>query len=95
MKGQWYLLAGLIFAIVIAIFAVLNVSPVEVNFLFGTAEWPLVLVILLSTLMGGVIAGSLAIYQIMKLKKQLKKVQIIREQQKTDEPTTTKEHKQK
>mgnify|MGYP005751258681 CR=1 FL=1 len=85
MKGQWYLLAGIVFAIIIAIFAVLNVSPVEVNFLFGTAHWPLVLVILFSTLMGGVIAGSLAIYQIVVLKKQLKKVQAVNGENKLSE----------
>ncbi len=71
MKTQWYLLAGVLFTIVIAIFAVLNVAPVEVNFLFGTAEWPLVLVILFSTLMGIVIAGSIGIYQVMMVKRRL------------------------
>ncbi|WP_096153229.1 MULTISPECIES: LapA family protein [Bacillus] len=70
MRAQWYILAGLIFAIIIAIFAVLNVALVEVNYLFGKAEWPLVLVILFSTLMGGVIAGTFAIYQMMKIKKE-------------------------
>jgi len=71
MKTQWYLLAGVLFTIVVAIFAVLNVAPVEVNYLFGTAEWPLVLVILFSTLMGIVIAGSIGIYQVMKVKRQM------------------------
>lgn len=71
MKTQWYLLAGVLFTIVVAIFAVLNVVPVEVNYLFGTAEWPLVLVILFSTLMGIVIAGSIGIYQVMKVKRQM------------------------
>jgi uncharacterized integral membrane protein len=71
MKSQWYLLAGVIFTIIVSIFAVLNVAPVEVNFLFGTAEWPLVLVILFSTLMGIVIAGSIGIYQIIMLKRKL------------------------
>lgn len=71
MKTQWYLLAGVLFTIVVAIFAVLNVAPVEVNYLFGTAEWPLVLVILFSTLMGIVIAGSIGIYQVIKVKRQM------------------------
>ncbi|UAL46298.1 lipopolysaccharide assembly LapA domain-containing protein [Sutcliffiella horikoshii] len=71
MKTQWYLLAGVLFTIVVAIFAVLNVAPVEVNYLFGTAEWPLVLVILFSTLMGIVIAGSIGIYQVVKVKRQM------------------------
>jgi uncharacterized integral membrane protein len=71
MKTQWYLLAGVLFTIVVAVFAVLNVAPVEVNFLFGTAEWPLVLVILFSTLMGIVIAGSIGIYQVVMVKRKL------------------------
>lgn len=71
MKTQWYLLAGVLFTIVVAIFAVLNVAPVEVNYLFGTAEWPLVLVILFSTLMGIVIAGSIGIYQVVMVKRRL------------------------
>ncbi|WP_404428827.1 lipopolysaccharide assembly LapA domain-containing protein [Sutcliffiella horikoshii] len=71
MKTQWYLLAGVLFTIVVAIFAVLNVAPVEVNYLFGTAEWPLVLVILFSTLMGIVIAGSIGTYQVVKVKRQM------------------------
>ncbi|CAG9619462.1 LapA family protein [Sutcliffiella rhizosphaerae] len=65
MKTQWYLLAGILFTIFVSVFAVLNVAPVEVNFLFGTAEWPLVLVILFSTLMGIIIAGSIGIYQVV------------------------------
>ncbi|WP_223702868.1 LapA family protein [Sutcliffiella deserti] len=71
MKSQWYLLAGFIFTIIIAIFAVLNVAPVEVNFFFGTGEWPLVLVILFSTLMGIVIAGSIGVYQVVLLKRKM------------------------
>jgi uncharacterized integral membrane protein len=71
MKSQWYLLAGFIFTIIIAIFAVLNVAPVEVNYLFGTAEWPLVLVILFSALMGIIIAGSIGVYQVIKLKRKM------------------------
>ncbi|WP_078379562.1 LapA family protein [Sutcliffiella halmapala] len=71
MKTQWYLLAGVVFTIIVSIFAVLNVAPVEVNFLFGTAEWPLVLVILFSTLMGIVIAGSIGIYQVVIVKRKM------------------------
>lgn len=71
MKSHWYLLAGFIFTIIVAIFAVLNVAPVEVNYLFGTAEWPLVLIILFSALMGIVIAGSIGVYQVIKLKRKM------------------------
>ncbi|ADU29768.1 LapA family protein [Evansella cellulosilytica] len=72
MRGQWTLIVGIIIAIVIATFAVINVDPVEVNYLFGQNEWPLVLVILGSVLMGGIIVGSVGIYKIYRLQMEIK-----------------------
>ncbi|PAQ16381.1 hypothetical protein CD798_01950 [Bacillaceae bacterium SAOS 7] len=72
MKGQFNLLLGVVFALIISIFAVINVAPVTVNYLFGQAEWPLVLVILFSVLMGGVISASLSVFRTMGLKRQNK-----------------------
>ncbi len=56
-KVQWQVIAGIILALIIAIFAVINVDPVEVNFLFAQAEWPLILIIL-----GSVLCGCLIIF---------------------------------
>ncbi|MEC1242199.1 DUF1049 domain-containing protein, partial [Bacillus paralicheniformis] len=42
MNKQWTLIAALIFTLIVAVFAVINVEPVKVDFLFGTAEWPLI-----------------------------------------------------
>lgn len=53
-------------------FAVINVRAVEVDYLFGTAEWPLILVILGSVLMGALIVFSAGIFQVMKLKREIK-----------------------
>ncbi|GGC92650.1 hypothetical protein GCM10007216_24260 [Thalassobacillus devorans] len=75
MKGQYYWILALIFALLIAIFAVINVEPVEVNFMFGTAEWPLILVILISALLGGIVtaaAGSVRFYQLQREVKKLR-----------------------
>ncbi|TWM26487.1 Lipopolysaccharide assembly protein A [Bacillus paralicheniformis] len=72
MNKQWTLIAALIFTLIVAVFAVINVEPVKVDFLFGTAEWPLILVILVSVLMGALIIGSAGAFQIMRLKKELK-----------------------
>ncbi|KAA6448775.1 LapA family protein [Bacillus swezeyi] len=72
MNKQWTLISALIFTLIVAVFAVINVEPVKVDFLFGTAEWPLILVILVSVLMGALIIGSAGAFQIMKLKKELK-----------------------
>lgn len=74
MKGQWSLIIGFIVALIIAIFAVINIDPVTVNYMFGTAEWPLVLVILGSVVMGGCIVGSVGLYRMYKLNYEVKKL---------------------
>ena len=53
MKTQWIIISALLFALITAIFAVINVEPVEVNFGFVKTQTPLILVILASTLLGG------------------------------------------
>ncbi|WP_088035812.1 lipopolysaccharide assembly LapA domain-containing protein [Evansella clarkii] len=74
MKRQWAIITGIIIVLIIAIFAVINVDPVEVNYLFGRAEWPLVLVIISSVLMGGLITGSAAMYKLHKQKQEIKRL---------------------
>lgn len=63
MKFQWTWLLGILFAIIIAVFSVMNVEAVPVNYVFGTAEWPLVLVILCSALLGAAISGFVAMFR--------------------------------
>lgn len=46
MNAQVYVILAIIFVIIIAVFAVINVDPVAVNYLFWTQESPLILVIL-------------------------------------------------
>jgi putative membrane protein len=72
MKMQWSLIAGLIFALLTAVFAVINVDPVQVNFFFSVVSLPLILVILGCALIGGVIVGSYGIFRQYKLQKQIK-----------------------
>src|SRR5699024_2427260 len=63
------------FVIIVAVFAVTNVDAVEVNYLFWSAEAPLILIILFSVLMGGIITateGALKMYQLQREKKTLK-----------------------
>ncbi|WP_158737537.1 lipopolysaccharide assembly LapA domain-containing protein [Alteribacillus sp. YIM 98480] len=72
MRGQSALILGFIAALVIAVFAVINVDGVEVNYLFGSAEWPLILVILGSVVMGAVIVGSLGMIRVYRLQQELK-----------------------
>lgn len=75
MKGQWGLVVALVFALIIAVFSVVNVDPVQVNYVFGTAEWPLVLVILGSVLMGAILVLGFGMVKYYKLRRELKRLQ--------------------
>lgn len=72
MKAQWAILIGIVLAIVIAIFAVFNGEAVPVNYLFGEAQWPLILVILGSALIGALISGLFAMTRSFTLSRRVK-----------------------
>ncbi|MFB4166582.1 lipopolysaccharide assembly LapA domain-containing protein [Virgibacillus sp. JSM 102003] len=75
MRGQSYVILAIIFVIIVAIFAVINVDPVEVNYLFGTGEAPLILVILFSVLMGGIITAAVGLVKMIHLQREQKSLQ--------------------
>lgn len=75
MKAQWTFIFILIFALVTAIFAVINVEPVQVHLLFTETTIPLILVILSSTLLGGLIVGLIGISKQFKLKRTIKQLE--------------------
>lgn len=84
MKMQWSLILSLVFAIIIAVFAILNVESVQVNYLFGTAHLPLILVILFTAFLGAAISGFIAMFrsinanrQINELKKEMTAKEIV------------------
>lgn len=74
MKFQWTWVLGILFAIIISVFSVMNVDAVPVNYVFGTAEWPLVLVILFSALLGAAISGSIAMFRTLVGRHQVKEL---------------------
>ena len=74
MKIQWTLVVGLIFAIIIAIFATVNVDSVQVNYVFGEARWPLILIILGSVLIGFIISFCFSAFRMYGGKRQTKAV---------------------
>src|SRR5690625_1396275 len=74
MKGQIYVVLAIIILIIVAIFAVINVESVPVNYLFWTSNSPLILVILFSVLMGGLITAAVGSIKFMQLKKANKKI---------------------
>ncbi|PSL45111.1 putative integral membrane protein [Salsuginibacillus halophilus] len=70
MRGQWILLVSLLAVLLVAVFAVINVDTVEVNYLLGTAEWPLILVIVGSVLMGGLAVGAAGMLKVYRLQQE-------------------------
>jgi lipopolysaccharide assembly protein A len=72
MKIQWSLIMGIVFALIVSIFAVINVDAVTVDFLFTKTSLPLIIIIIGSVLMGGLIIGSVGLYRIYKLQKEVK-----------------------
>ena len=93
MKFQWNMLWGIIFALIVAVFAVINVEPVSVNYLFGEGEWPLILVILISVLLGGLIIGSAGIIRIYSLQRKIKTLE--KEKKALEQKTDDKKEKEK
>lgn len=75
MKGQWALLLALIFALIIAIFSVINVDSVSVNYLFGESQWPLILVIIGSVLLGALFVGSIGFVKFYRLQRSFKRAE--------------------
>ncbi|MCD1259034.1 DUF1049 domain-containing protein [Paenibacillus athensensis] len=72
MRVQWTLICALVFALLTAVFAVSNVEAVQVNLLFGDVSLPLILVILTSTLLGGLIVGLFGIIRQYKLQRRMR-----------------------
>jgi lipopolysaccharide assembly protein A len=72
MKGQTYVIIAIIFMILVAIFAVTNVNPVEVTYFFWELKSPLILVILFSVLMGGVITAAVGMLRMFRMQREIK-----------------------
>lgn len=75
LKMQWLILLALIFAVIIAVFAVVNVDAVPVDYIFGETEFPLILVILASALLGFLLSGVVALARGYSLQRQVKALQ--------------------
>ncbi|MCP3744834.1 lipopolysaccharide assembly LapA domain-containing protein [Paenibacillus sp. A3M_27_13] len=74
LKTQWSLIAALVIALLTAVFAVINVNSVQVNFLFSMVSIPLILLILGCTLLGGLIVGSFGIFRQYRLQREIKRL---------------------
>lgn len=72
MRLQWILVFALIFALIIAVFSVVNVAPVPVDYVFGTAQFPLIVVILGSALAGGFVSGLVGTIRMVRQNKRIR-----------------------
>ncbi len=67
---QWRVLVGILFALVVAVFAVVNVRAEPINYVFGIAYVPLVLIIMGSALLGALAIVVLGAMGRMKLSRE-------------------------
>ena len=74
MKRQWTTIIALVLMILIAGFAVINTEAVPVNFIFTVVSWPLIMVILVSLLIGALVAVLISTGSLMKERKQVKQL---------------------
>lgn len=84
MRGQAYVISAIVVVILISIFAIINIEPVEVNYIFWKGYSPLILVILGSVLMGGLVtafSGTVKYRKLLKKYQALKKDEKIKKQQ--------------
>jgi uncharacterized integral membrane protein len=65
-------IVGLVFAIIVTIFALTNSNPVVINMIFYKLESSQALVIFISAALGAIIAASLGLVSHIKLKSQIK-----------------------
>jgi uncharacterized integral membrane protein len=71
-KVQFTFIVGLVFAIIITIFALTNANPVVINLFFYKFEASQALIIFISAALGAVIVTSLGLVSQLKLKNQIK-----------------------
>ena len=71
-KIQWTLVVGLVFTIIIAVFATFNVEKVPINYVFGETHWPLILVILGSVLAGFIMSFCFSAFRMLSSKRATK-----------------------
>lgn len=74
MRFQWSLILSLVFALIVAIFAVFNTEAVTVDFLFKTTSVPLILIILWSALGGALSVGLYGIFRQYRLQREIKRL---------------------
>lgn len=75
MKNQQRLIVGLVLALVLIVFAILNGQAVDVNFFGASFSWPLIVVIAVSVIIGAVITLLVSTGSMSQSRKQLTALQ--------------------
>ena len=75
MKSQQRFIIGLVLALILIIFALLNGQGVSVNFFGIQLEWPLIVIIAVSVLIGVVVTWLISTSAVASAKKQIKELQ--------------------
>lgn len=70
MKRQWSMIGAIVLLLLVAILSVLNVDSVPLSFGFAIVEWPLIIIIFVSFLLGAVLATLLSTIKSYKDKKE-------------------------
>ncbi len=73
-KNQFLFVVGLVFAVIISVFAITNADPVEINLIFTTFQASQALLVFLSAAAGAIIVVSLGLIRHLKLTGQLRTV---------------------
>lgn len=74
MKKQWTTVFLILIALIVVLFAVLNVDPIAINFGFTVIEMPLAVILIITLLIGVLMAVLLSTGIILKYKSEEKKL---------------------
>ena len=75
MKGQQRFIIGLVLALILIVFALLNGQDVSVNFFGIQLKWPLIVIIAVSVLIGAVVTWLISTSAVSSAKKQIRELQ--------------------
>jgi putative membrane protein len=88
MRGKWKLFLGIIFIVVVAVFAIMNEGNVSVDYLLGHKKMPLNLIILGSACLGGIAVWMFGFIKQFKLQRRIKLLEKQLNQYKVEAPQT-------
>ena len=82
MKKQWTTVFLILIALIVVLFAVLNVDPIAINFGFTIIEMPLAVILIVTLLIGVLMAVLLSTGIILNYKSEEKKLRQLKHKKK-------------